>query len=238
MPTLSRDVSPGPRPRTVETARGEILSPPADWILLEPGDAALTRRVKQAGPAWTVTEKRGRKSFSRGVWAPADRVERIRADLARERAEPGYGRQLEAGRARRARQEDQYVGEFEGAVRAFLAFAPVHSGLADRLAKAITAHAVPVGSGTVARTRRISVEERTEAATIAWLRHHTTGYDSMKIARVRGERRAVRRQLAERSRQLLARYRQGASAEPGACPIHAALAAAGQAAAAQAGSPS
>eukprot|EP01035_Chromulina_nebulosa_P056444 gene56444-77358_t len=58
------------------------------------------------------------------------------------------------------------------------------------------AHATPVGSGTVARTKRIPIEQRAEAATIAWMRHQTTGYDSMTIPREKGLRREVRRMLA------------------------------------------
>ena len=37
---------PGPAPDTVRTAAGQTLRVPADWTLLPPGDAALTRRVK------------------------------------------------------------------------------------------------------------------------------------------------------------------------------------------------
>ena len=48
-----------------------------------------------------------------------------------------------------------------------------------------------------------------EAAVIAWLRHQTTGYDSMRIPRVKGKRREVRRMLAQRSNELLASYRRG-----------------------------
>jgi hypothetical protein len=86
----------------------------------------------------------------------------------------------------------------------------------------VTAHATPVGSGTVARTVMIPIEERASKAVIAWMRHQTTGYDHMKIARIKGERRAVRRQLAERSTQLLKIYRQGAPI-PADCPLMKAL---------------
>jgi hypothetical protein len=55
------------------------------------------------------------------------------------------------------------------------------------------------------------------------MRHQTTGYDSMSIARIKGERRAVRRELAQRSKQLLARYREGAAIDVERCPLHAAL---------------
>lgn len=196
---------------------------PAGWALLPPGDAALTRRVKQAGPSWTIKEKRGRKMFSRGVWAPAEHIERIGAELAIERADPKHARKQDASRARRARQQDAYAIEFEVAVLEFLAFAPRHAALAKQVAAAIAAHAVPVGSGTVARTQRIPVERRAEAATIAWLRHQSTAYDSLKIPRVKGMRREVRRMLAARSRELLGRYRRGEAIDRGACVLQRAL---------------
>ncbi len=225
MPTHTRDVSPGPDLRRVRTSTGELLDVPASWELLPPGDAALTRRVKQAGPTWSVSEKRGRKLFSRGVWAPADRIAKLRAELELERAKPQYATRLAADRKRRASEQDRYADEFEATIVAFLAFAAGHAALAKQLAAAIAAHAVPVGSGTVARTKSIPVEQRAEAATIAWLRHQTTGYDSMAIPRIKGMRREVRRMLAERSRVLLARYRRGEPIDPQHCPIARALAA-------------
>jgi hypothetical protein len=104
----------------------------------------------------------------------------------------------------------------------FLAFHPAHADLADRLARAVTDHATPVGSGTVARTKRIPVEQRAEAAVIAWMRHQTTGYDGMVIPRVKGKRREVRRMLAQRSKELLAQYRRG-EAVGADCPLRRAL---------------
>jgi hypothetical protein len=89
----------------------------------------------------------------------------------------------------------------------------------------IAAHATPVGSGTVARTKRIPLEERAEAATIAWLRHQTTGYDDMVIPRIAGRRREVRRILAQRSVRLLEKYRSGQPFDLAQCPLHAAVAA-------------
>ena len=86
----------------------------------------------------------------------------------------------------------------------------------------MTGHATPVGSGTVARTGRIPLEARAEAAVIAWMRHQTTGYDGMANPRVKGKRREVRRMLARRSQELLQRYRRG---EPVGedCPLKKAL---------------
>ncbi len=224
MPDQTRIVSPGPDERSVRTTNGEVLHPPPDWVLLPPGDAALTRRVKAAGPTWTVQEKKGRKIFSQGVWAPAATVERLRAELGAERATPQHARKQEAAARRREREQDDYVTEFRQAVLAFLAFDPCYADLAARLAAAVTDHATPVGSGTVARTKRIPVERRAEAAVIAWLRHQTTAYDNMAIARVKGRRREVRRMLAQHSRRLLAAYRAGQAVDSQTCPLLQALA--------------
>ncbi len=218
-----RPFAPGPTPRTVRSADGRVLTPPAGWILLPPGDAALTRRVKAAGEHWLVAEKVGRKIFSRGVWAPAAVIEQLRGELAAERSTESFARKKEAGARRREAAQGEYVEDFFAAVVRFLAFHPSHAALADRLARAVTAHATPVGSGTVARTKRIPIDERAEAAVIAWLRHQTTGYDGMVIPRIRGRRREIRRLLAQRSGQLLDRYRQGESSGH-ACPLQAALA--------------
>lgn len=207
----------------VRDENGALVAVPKGWELLPPGDAALTRRVKAAGPVWTMQEKKGRKTFSLGMYAPADRIAQLRAALELEREDPAYTRKLEQGRQRRARAEASYAVEFQAEVLAFLDFAPRYRALADVLSKAIAAHATPVGSGTVARTQRISVDRRAEAATIAWLRHATTTYDSMQIARVRGLRREVRRSLAQQSRALLDRYRRGELIAEDACPLRRAL---------------
>jgi hypothetical protein len=214
--------TPGPTPNTVRAADGTVLAAPDGWALLPPGDAALTRRVKEAGDHWAVQEKKGRKTFSRGVWAPAATIDRIRAELEAERSTQGYARRKEADARRREKAHAEYVEDFLGAVLAFLAFHPSHAELAARLARAVTDHATPVGSGTVARTRRIPVERRAEAAVIAWMRHRTTGYDGMAIPRVKGKRREVRRLLARRSQELLARYRRGEPVPEG-CPLRRAL---------------
>ena len=224
MPKLTRIVSRGPRPETVLTTTGEILAPPADWSLLLPGDPGLTRRVKAAGPSWTVQEKRGRKTFSQGVWAPQANIAAAMKQLEIERSTEAYAKRQAASAQRREKTQTEYVTTFRDAVFQFLAFAPVHQQLAAQLADAVAAHATPVGSGTVARTKQIPVERRAEAAVIAWMRHQTTLYDEMKIARIKGERREVRRMLAEQSRQLLRQYRDGMVVPPGKCELRKALA--------------
>ena len=219
----TREVRFSSKPRHVVTHEGQLLRVPDAWELLPPGDAALSRRIKADGPTWTVIEMKGRKRFSRGIWAPAERIESLRAQLEVERQDPSYTRSLEASRQRRAREQAVYAEDFEKAVVTFLAFHPRYSQIAVVMAKRIAAHAVPVGSGTVARTQRIPIEERAEAAAIAWMRHQTTGYDDMVIARIKGERREVRRRMAARSRALLNRYRQGDSFDPQQCPLAQAL---------------
>lgn len=221
-PAQNRIFSPGPKEATVRGADGAVLSVPSGWVLLPPGDAALTRRVKAAGEHWVVQEKRGRKVFSRGIWAPAETIERIRAVLDVERATESFAKKKAASAKRRAKAQEEYVEDFTAAVVSFLAFHPDHAELAQRLARAVADHATPVGSGTVARTQRIPVERRAEAAVIAWMRHQTTAYDSMKIPREKGKRREVRRMLAARSHELLDRYRQMGTTR-GICPLVRAL---------------
>lgn len=215
--------TPGPTANTVRSADGVVCTVPSDWTLLPPGDAALTRRVKAAGAHWVVQEKKGRKVFSRGVWAPAATIEQIRTELADERSTETFAKRKEASAKRRERVQDQYVEDFTAAVVSFLAFNPLHAELAQQLAKMVSDHATPVGSGTVARTQRIPVEQRAEAAVIAWMRHQTTAYDSMTIPRVKGKRREVRRMLAQRSNELLARYRRG-EINGAECPLMRAIA--------------
>jgi hypothetical protein len=223
MPNENQSVAPGPVERTVRAANGQVLDVPADWEFLPAGDSGLTRRVKAAGPTWTVQEKKGRRTFSRGVWAPADHIAAVREDLQAERATDAYAKRRAAETARRARKQGQYVEDFHAAVLSFLDFAPCYAELARQLAEAVTAHATPVGSGTVARTERIPVERRAASAVIAWLRHQTTGYDQMPIARRKGQRREARRRLAEQSHRLLEKYRAGQPIDP-TCPLQQAFA--------------
>ncbi|MGB0370212.1 MAG: DUF2293 domain-containing protein [Opitutales bacterium] len=217
------EVRPCPKSRHVFTPQGDILAVPDGWALLEPGDAALTRRVKADGPHWEVKQKKGRKVFSRGVWAPAERIEALASALKIERKDPAYARKLESARARRAEQETAYAEDFTQALRDYLNFHSDYEALAAELAGRISAHASPVGSRTVARTKRITIEQRAEAATIAWLRHQTTAYDNMHIPREKGARREIRRILAKESKRLLQHYREGKPIDIARCPLQKAI---------------
>jgi hypothetical protein len=221
----SLTLAPTADPRVFLAPDGTRHTPPAGWDCLPPGDAGLTRRVKAAGPSWAVLEKRGRKAFSRGLWAPRENILAARAALEGERATPGYAKRRLADAARRDREQAAYVVSFEEEVRAFLRLATRWEALGRTVAARVAAHATPVGSGTVARTERIPIERRAEAAVIAWMRHQTTVYDQLAIPRVKGARREVRRELAEMSRAVLDLHRRDAPHAAASCPLCAATSA-------------
>ncbi|NLF18628.1 MAG: DUF2293 domain-containing protein [Lentisphaerae bacterium] len=216
-------VRPGPRPRTVLDEHGRLLAVPADWDLLAPGDAGLTRRVKAAGAYWLVEVAHGRRRFSQGLWAPSATIAEARAGLERERSLPEYHDRRRADQRRREQQQGLYVAQFREAVLARLRFAACHGDTARRLAEAVAAQATPVGSGTVARTARLDLEDKAELALMAWMRHQTSDYDRRHIARIKGERREVRREIAQASRRILEPYRQGARVDAATCPLQQAL---------------
>jgi hypothetical protein len=219
MPQETRIVAPGTTATSVRTAEGKILDVPKGWKLLSPGDAGLTRRVKAGGPSWTVKEKVGRRTISRGVWAPAERIVDAKERLEAERGTEAYAKRRASDAKRRAAKQEKYVDDFRQAVVVFLDFDQRYQPIASRLATAVTDHATPVGSGTVARTQRIPIERRAESAVIAWMRHQTTAYDDMRIARVKGRRREVRRELAQQSKELLQKYRLGDDVDLASCPL-------------------
>lgn len=202
---------------------GKTVPAPEGWIFVESGDAGLTRRLKASGEYWVMVHRRRNRIESVGLWVPYSIVKEVKAALEAERSDPSYQKKLDSAKRSRENKQAQYEVEFREAVLSFLAFAPKYSGFAGKLADAVTRQAVPVGSGTVARTRRIPVERRAEAAVIAWMRHQTTAYDNLSIPHIKGERREVRRTLAERSRKLLRLYRSGEEVDTAQCPLARAL---------------
>src|SRR3954447_6264564 len=105
-------LAPTADPHVFVAPNGQRMSPPADWACLPPGDAGLTRRVKAAGPSWQVVEKGGNKTFSRGLWAPAQNIAEAGALFEPERSTPEYARRRQSDARRRAEQQQLYVGEF------------------------------------------------------------------------------------------------------------------------------
>ena len=209
MPHNHSVVHPGKTERTVLSESGEILTPPENWAFLPAGDAAITKSVKTKGPTWVVRMSKGRREISKGIWAKEADILAAEKEIKHKRSTPEYRRKREMDLARREGKQKIYVEKFHAEVINFLNFHPRYKNVAKLLADQVTAHATPVGSGTVARTRRIPITKRAESAVIAWMRHQTTAYDSMRIARVKGKRREVRRLLAEKSIHVLRAYRQG-----------------------------
>ncbi len=201
---------------------GEKVSPPEGWAFLAAGDAGLTRKVTDQGVFWRVQVQMGRRTISKGIWASGETIALARQEIEAVRSTAAYQKKLDGDRQRRGRKQAEYEKEFCLEVRTLLAFAPRYQELEKEMAEAITVHAVPVGSGTVARTAMIPVEERAAKAVIAWMRHQTTAYESMRIPRVKGKRREIRRMLADRSVELLKTYREGGETSPG-CLLRQAL---------------
>jgi hypothetical protein len=222
MAHIHRVVLPGRTEGTVLSESGERLTLPEDWAFLPAGDAAITKSVKAKGATWVVRVRRGRRQISKGIWAKEAHILVSRKEIEAKRSTPEYGRRRERDLARREAKQKAYVGEFCTEVVSFLDFHPRYQNEAKLLAEKVTVHATPVGSGTVARTERIPVARRAEAAVVAWMRHQTTAYDSMSIARVKGRRREVRRQLAAKSVEVLQAYRQGREVAEN-CPLKKAL---------------
>lgn len=217
MTNLSRIVKPG-EGNTLIGENGEILKPPSDWKFLPAGDAGITRKITAAGVFWRVQVKAGKRIISKGIWAPADTIEKAKHEVDILRETSTYKRKLENSRSLRAKKQSEYEIEFLDSVKSFLSFSSCYKELEHKLAEAVTRHAVPVGSGTVARTAMIPIEERAAKAVIAWMRHKTTAYDSMVIPRIKGARRETRRMLAQRSSEILESYRKG-NAIPVNCPL-------------------
>jgi len=201
---------------------GKVLTVSEGWSFLAAGDAGITRKVTAKGKYWRVEYRKGRRTFSSGIWAPTSTIIQAQHEVQQVRTTDEYRKKLNYAAERREKHQAAYETEFCKTVEDFLAFHPVHKNLEKKLAMAVTALAIPVGSGTVARTQMIPVEERAARAVIAWMRHQTTAYDNLQIARVKGERRAVRRLLAQQSVDLLANYREGKPA-PTDCPLQKAL---------------
>ena len=216
-----RIVNPGSNGK-LTGPKGEILTPPSDWTFLPAGDAGVTRKVTSKGAYWRVEVKKGRRTISLGIWAPAATISQAQLDVEAMRSTNEYQKKKIYAAERREKKQAEYDVEFCQAVERFLGFHSDYKALEAKLARVVTAHAIPVGSGTVARTQQIPIEERAALAVIAWMRHQTTAYDNMKIARIKGERRAVRRSLAQQSVTLLANYREGKTATE-TCPLQQAL---------------
>ncbi|MDA3930581.1 MAG: DUF2293 domain-containing protein [Prolixibacteraceae bacterium] len=208
MDSKIRIVQPGEGNKVMDE-KGVLITPPDNWAFLAAGDAGITRKITAKGEYWRVQFKKGRRMISKGIWAPKNVILQARHEVEALRKTDTYQKKKVSELKRREKKQDEYSSEFYEAVVDFLGFHEIYCEMGKEIAKAVTLHAIPIGSGTVARTQMIPIEGRAAKAVIAWMRHKTSAYDHLKIARIKGERRAVRRAIAQQSDQLLETYRQG-----------------------------
>lgn len=216
-----RIVKPGTNGKLI-SEQGELLVAPAGWSFLPAGDAGVTRKVTSQGEFWRVEVKKGRRTISLGIWAPSATIAQAKTEVQAVRLTDGYQKKRVSELNRREKKQELYDAEFCHAVALYLNFHDRYKPLEEKLARAVTLHAIPVGSRTVARTQMIPLAERAALAVIAWMRHQTTAYDQLKIAPIKGERRAVRRNLAQQSLALLTTYREGKNITAD-CPLQKAM---------------
>lgn len=217
----SRIVKPGPNGKLIGEY-GETLSPPVGWSFLPAGDAGITRKVTAKGEFWRVQIKKGKRLTSKGVWAPTLHIQEAKNLVETIRSTDEYAQKREYQLKRRDIKQEEYTSDFTKSIKNYLNFHAKYVELENVMAKRVCAHAIPIGSGTVARTSLIPIEDRASRAVIAWMRHQTTFYDQLKIPHIKGERRAVRREFAQQSVKLLNKYRDGKMITP-TCPLFIAL---------------
>ena len=124
---------------------------------------------------------------------------------------------------RREEKETVFGEDFQQAIIGFLNFDQKYHLLVEQLSTLVKEHAVPVGSGTVARSSSVTLEDKAALAVMAWMRHQTSAYDSTSVVRVKGARRELRRQIARQSERILAKYRSGDDVDFEVCPLYRAL---------------
>jgi hypothetical protein len=223
MPTQTRTFLVTQADSSLKDKAGTVFIVPASWANLPAGDASVTRKLKSLGPTWTVQEKKGRKTFSHGVWAAQEHIQEAKALVEAQRRDPKHQKKLAQAKVRREEKETVFGEDFQQAIITFLNFDKQYQTLVGQLAVLIKEHAVPVGSGTVARSSSVTLEDKAALAVMAWMRHKTSDYDSTPVARIKGARRELRRKIARQSTQILATYRSGESSNLQGCPLYKAL---------------
>lgn len=223
MPTKTRNFLITKEDPRLKDTSGNIFSVPAGWDNLPAGDASITRKLKSLGPSWTVQEKKGRKTFSHGVWAASENVATAKLLVDAQRSDPKHQKKLAQAKVRRKEKEEVFGEDFQQAIIQFLNFDLKYQTLVKQLSLRIKQHAVPVGSGTVARSSSVSLEDKAAMAVMAWMRHQTSNYDSIAVPRIKGARRELRRQIAHQSERILGAYRRGDRIDTKTCALYKAL---------------
>jgi hypothetical protein len=220
MPTETRSFLITKSDRDLKDKTGKVFSVPTGWKNLPAGDASVTRKVKSLGPTWTVQEKKGRKAISHGVWAAKEQIEEAVTLVEAQRADPKHQKKLAQVKVRREEKETVFGEDFQQEIIQFLNFDQKYHLLVEQLSKRVKEHAVPVGSGTVARSSSITLDDKAALAVMAWMRHQTSAYDTTPVPRIKGARRELRRQIARQSERILAKYRSGDDVDFKVCPLY------------------
>ena len=122
MPTETRTFLVTKSDQRLTDKAGKVFSVPAGWENLPSGDASVTRKLKSLGPTWTVQEKKGRKTFSHGVWAAQEQVGEAKALVEAQRADPKHQKKLAQAKVRRDEKEEVFGEDFQHAIIKFLNF--------------------------------------------------------------------------------------------------------------------
>jgi len=223
MPTETRTFLVTQSDSRLKDKAGKVFTVPKDWVNLPAGDASVTRKLKSLGPTWTVQEKKGRKTFSHGVWAAQEQLQEAKSLVEAQRSDPKHQKKLAQAKVRREEKEEVFGEDFQQAIIAFLNFDEKYQMLVEKLSVLVKEHAVPVGSGTVARSSSVTLDDKAALAVMAWMRHQTSSYDSTPVPRIKGARRELRRKIARQSERILAKYRSGQEADLRDCPLYKAL---------------
>jgi len=223
MPTQTRTFLVTQSDVRLRDKAGKVFIVPKDWENLPAGDASVTRKLKSLGPTWTVQEKKGRKTFSHGVWAVKEHIQQAKSLVEAQRADPKHQKKLAQAKVRREEKEEVFGEDFQQAIITFLNFDKKYQTLVEKLSLLVKEHAVPVGSGTVARSSSVTLEDKAALAVMAWMRHKTSSYDSTSVPRIKGARRELRRKIARQSERILAKYRSGDDTILRDCPLYKAL---------------
>jgi TfoX/Sxy family transcriptional regulator of competence genes len=223
MPTQTRIFLVTKSDTSLKDKSGKVFTAPQDWANLPAGDASVTRKLKSLGPTWTVQEKKGRKTFSHGVWAAKEHIQQAKSLVETQRSDPKHQQKLAQAKVRREEKEDVFGEDFQQAIITFLNFDNKYQSLIEKLSLLVKEHAVPVGSGTVARSSSVSLNDKAALAVMAWMRHQTSNYDSTPVPRIKGARRELRQEIARQSTRILAKYRSGKDADLSSCPLYKAL---------------
>ena len=104
-------VSPGPNGSLINEY-GQPVKPPIAWLFLSAGDAGITRKVTAKGECWRVQYKKGRRTISKGVWAPKATIQQAQQVVVEVRATDEYKKKQEYALKLRTKKQTEYDIEF------------------------------------------------------------------------------------------------------------------------------